>query len=197
VERLSDEELMAQAQNGNVQAVDLLVSRHYGLVLNFAYRMLGSRETAADVAQKTFTRVFASARTFKIGKRFKTWLCAITANLCRDELRAKAGKKEASLEELQEMAGDAFAAAGTAPDAADEAALRILGEELWEKVRALPDKMATPLILHYRDGLTFTEIAEVMKVPVGSAKSWTFHAIRRLRAELTGNGLLDTEGEVE
>ena len=197
VERLSDEELMARAQAQDTRAVDVLVSRHYASVLNFAYRLLGSRDAAADVAQKTFTRVFASAGTFKLGKRFRTWMFAIAANLCRDELRAKAAKREASLEEIQERAGDAFSAGGTVPDTFDEAAGRLFSESIWEKVRTLPEEMAIPLVLHYRDGLTFAEIAEVMRVPVGSAKSWAFHGIRRLRAELSGEGLLDIEGEVE
>jgi RNA polymerase sigma-70 factor (ECF subfamily) len=193
VERLSDEELMAQAQCGNVQSVDVLVSRHYGAVLNFAYRLLGRRSEAADIAQKTFTRVFASAKTFRLDKRFKTWMFAIAANLCRDEMRSRAARRESSLEEIQDKAGDAFDAAAVGqPDTFEEASDRVFSEKIWEKIRSLPEKMAIPLILHYRDGLTFAEIAEVMKVPVGSCKSWSFHGIQRVRAELEAEGLLDT-----
>jgi RNA polymerase sigma-70 factor (ECF subfamily) len=183
VDWLSDEDLMLRAQQGNRKALDVLVTRYYKPLLNFAYRHTGSRDRAADMVQKTFVRVCSSARTYQPGRKFSTWVYTIATNLCKDELRRKQVRREASLDEIEEKTGDItrFTETRSGEDLALEG---ISSERLWEEVRNLPEKFATPLLLHFRQGLGYNEIADVMGVPIGTVKSWTFHAVRRLRKRL-------------
>jgi RNA polymerase sigma-70 factor (ECF subfamily) len=175
---------MLRTQQGDRKALDVLVRRYYNPLLNYAFRYSGDRDKASDVVQKTFVRVFASAGTYEPGRKFSTWVYTITTNLCKDELRRQQVRREASLDEIEEKTGDITRFTETA-SGEDIALEGITGERLWEEVRKLPDKFATPLLLHFRQGLGYNEIAAIMGVPVGTAKSWTFHAVRKLRQKLT------------
>ncbi|NIQ77302.1 MAG: hypothetical protein GTN93_04205 [Anaerolineae bacterium] len=73
VNHLSDEELMARCASGDRRAMDILVSRYHGKLLDFAFRHLGNRDSAADIAQTAFVRVFQSAATYRVNASFKTW----------------------------------------------------------------------------------------------------------------------------
>ncbi|MDN5348268.1 MAG: polymerase sigma-70 factor, subfamily [Clostridia bacterium] len=84
---LNDEELVAQSKVGNLEAFSELVERYQKLVYTIAYRFLGDYEDACDAAQEAFVRAFTRLHTFKGDCSFKTWLCHIVANVCRDELR--------------------------------------------------------------------------------------------------------------
>ena len=174
---------MLRTQRGDRKALDVLVRRYYNPLLNFALRQTGDRDKAADMVQKTFVRVFSSARTYQPGKKFSTWVYTITINLCKDDLRRKQVRREASLDEIEEKTGDITRFTET--ESGEDIALEgISSERLWEEVRKLPEKFATPLLLHFRQGLGYNEIAEAMGVPIGTVKSWTFHAVRRLRKRL-------------
>ncbi len=84
-----DAALVAQARTGDPAAFDALVVRYQDRVYNMAFRMLGHREDALDVAQEIFLTVYRSLARFQAKARFSTWLYRVTVNRCRDELRRR------------------------------------------------------------------------------------------------------------
>jgi RNA polymerase sigma-70 factor (ECF subfamily) len=163
---------------GDNRAMDVLVTRYHGKLLDFALRQLGDSDVSADVAQVTLVRAFECAASFDPRKAgFRTWLYTIALNLVREEFRRRMRSKETALSDVEESAE----AVGSSED---EALSRILSSDLWCRVGRLREDHRIALILRFRQGLSYDEIAAVMNAPSGTVKSWVHHALRSLRNSL-------------
>ena len=163
--------------------MDGLVSRYHSKILELALRHLRDREASADVAQACLVRAYQSAASYRGKSRFRTWLYAIALNLIREEARKRKRRGE-SLE--SEMADDCSEAHWTGADgSAEEVALqRYQSNALWLAVGDLSEQHRSTVIMRFRLGLSYDEIAEVMGAPSGTVKSWLHYALRALRKSL-------------
>lgn len=184
---LSDEELMARCAWGDRPAMDMLVSRYHSKLLDFAFRHLRDRESAADIAQTALVRVFESAGSYRLKSTFRTWLYTIALNLIRDEYRRRRTRKESLSSELESAEGLVeMLADRRSPDRSpeDTALDRMTASEVWKAVGGLPENYSSAIILKFRQGLTYEEIAAVMGAPSGTVKSWVHYALKALRESL-------------
>ncbi len=99
MEPLPDEELVARyrAQPGSPEAqrwLNELFGRHHGRVALWCLRVTGDRESAADMAQEVFIKVFRHLDSYRGDSRFTTWLYSITRNHCFNQLRSRAAAPE-------------------------------------------------------------------------------------------------------
>lgn len=81
--------LIARSQQQDHEAFGRLVDRYAGVIVNLAYRMVGNRADAEDLAQDAFLAAFKALPMFRADSKFSTWLYRIAANKCKDWLRAK------------------------------------------------------------------------------------------------------------
>ena len=178
---ISDEELMVRCANGDRRAMDILVGRHHAGLLDFVYRHLSDRDTAADIAQAALLRAFKAADRYAPTAKFRTWLYTIALNLTRDELRRRAVSKESAM--LDEAEGrPPVTVHGESPE--DVALVKIFGDQVWAAVNSLNENERVSIILKFRQGMTYEEIAEVTGAPSGTVKSWIHTGLRRLRERL-------------
>jgi len=84
---VTDEELVARAQAGDLESFNQLVARWERPIYALAYRTLSREEDARDVVQEAFLRAFRGLKGFKGQAKFSSWLYRITLNLCRDWMR--------------------------------------------------------------------------------------------------------------
>src|SRR5450759_5384388 len=84
---ISDTELVARAQSGDLNAFDGLINLHQDRVFALAYRMLGNSEDAADVQQETFIQAWRSLHRFRGDAALSTWLHRIAVNICLSRRR--------------------------------------------------------------------------------------------------------------
>ncbi len=82
-------EVISQAQRGDTEAFTQMVEAYQRPVFNLCYRMLGDAEDAEDAAQETFLRVYDHLKRYDPGRSFATWLLAIAAHYCIDQLRKR------------------------------------------------------------------------------------------------------------
>src|SRR5262245_25016215 len=187
---LSDEELVAAVQAGELSAFDELVRRWDRKIQGAAYRILGSEDEARDVAQEAFLKAYRGLRSFKQEARFSSWLYQIALNLCRDRLRRRRGRMMVSLEALDED-GETVAV-GRNPSALDvvealdlsclvAGAVALLSEEQWEVI-----------VLKEYEGLTFLEIADVLGLPISTVKTRLYRGLGQLRQHLENQGVRGT-----
>ena len=174
---LSDEELVARCARGDRRAMDTLVSRYHAKLLDFAFRHLGDRESSADIAQGTLVRVYERAGGYRLDATFKTWMYKIALNLIRDECRRRRARRESLTSEL----GIADLSAEIAPDSGSLPENAAMNAMVWQALERLPEERRSAVILKFRQGLTYVEIAKVMGAPVGTVKSWIYYALRSLR----------------
>lgn len=172
----TDNELVVRCLQRDEVAWQLLVERHSRRVLNIAYQFTGRRDEAEELAQEVFLRVFRSLHQFDLTTHFVPWLVRVSRNLCIDEHRSRAREKAALV--ADEVDPERTEDHGASP-------YRNLEEkELEQRVRRglaeLGEELRTALVLRDLQGLSYSEIAEVLHLAVGTVKS----RIHRGRLEL-------------
>jgi len=193
-DRITDELLLQQASEGDQAAFLELYERHRLPVFRFAYRLLGSVETAEDVTHDCFLSLIRKPRNFDPGRAsLRTYLLAATRNLAMKYFRSTG--REGSLEELTEE--PRFSSK-------QEPLRRVLDQELATQVReavmSLPALQREALVLFEYEDLSLSEIADITQSEVGTVKARLYRAregLRRmLRPYLDVNSELNSRREI-
>lgn len=172
---MEDHQLVERSRAGDVAAFEELVSRHQGRAYAIAYRLLGNREDAQEVAQEAFARAYFRLAEFRGTAQFRTWLYRILVNLATDHLRRR---KPQVPEEA------AFASMTSRENPGENLERQELRQGIGKAIEALPPELKTVVLLRELEGLSYTEIARVIRRPVGTVMSRLFHARRRLQHNL-------------
>jgi RNA polymerase sigma-70 factor (ECF subfamily) len=184
----SDEELMMKVRDdADERAFETLVQRHRKSILNFVYRFMGDRETAEDLSQDVFMRLWTSACTYLPVAKFTTFLYTIAKNLCLNTL-AKA-KNKPSIQSLSypvidvdRKFEDSLADPSGTPES--EAMGRELEEKVSEAIGKLSNEHRMVFVLTEYHGFSYEEVAAIVQCPVGTVASRKNAAIKRLRRRL-------------
>jgi RNA polymerase sigma-70 factor (ECF subfamily) len=169
----AEEALVRRAQAGDRDAFRSLYQKYQDRVFATAYRIAGDRETAADLTQEVFVKIFEELPGFRFGSRFSTWLYRVAANHAIN--KASETARHARLNER--LARERPAAAPADPPARD----RFAGERLQAALAGLSVKLRAVTVLRYLEGLSYEEIAETLELSVGTVKSRLFLAHTTLR----------------
>ena len=181
----ADRQLIDQAKAGEPAACDALARRHRQAAYLLALQMLGNRDDAMDVTQDAMLRFFSTLGSFDATRRVQPWLFTIVRNQVRDLWRRRqrrpadaAGESEALVEQL------------AAPQPSPEADLhrRELRERVWRALAALPAGKREIIVLRDFHDLSYSDIAQVLDIPIGTVMSRLHGARRQLRARLEEGG---------
>ncbi|WP_309668376.1 RNA polymerase sigma factor [Tabrizicola sp.] len=177
----SDEVLIVLYANGDRSAAYALTHRITPRVLAYAYRLLsGDRAEAEDVAQETMLRLWRVAPHWRQGEaKVTTWAYRVATNLCTDRLRAHRRRGRASLDDAPDVADPAISAVERLVEAD-----RI--DALQAALARLPDRQRQAMVLRHMDGLSNTDIADIMDIGIEAVESLTARAKRALVAILAG-----------
>lgn len=179
-----DQVLVAAVQRGDEAALDALVRRYHGPLSQFAERMLGDPEAAADVVQDTFLRMIGALPRYEPRAKFSTWLYTIAANLARDRLRRRQVRLEHERPIDEDDRDEEIAEPAEA--VVDAALRRVARDEIRRALLALSPDHRAVIVLHYFQGLSYKEIAHVCGCSVGTVGSRLHYAIRHLRRCIGG-----------
>jgi RNA polymerase sigma-70 factor, ECF subfamily len=174
---MNDQALAEQARGGCRASFAALTERHYDGIYRLAFRLCGSRAQAEDVAQDVCVKLASAIASYRGEAAFSTWLWRITFTTAKDRMRA--GQRITALEPSKIVAlMDATQDPGPSPEQA------LIGEEIWEAVRALPDQQRGAVLLVYGEGLSHAQAASVMACSEKTV-SWHLHEARkRLKTQL-------------
>lgn len=174
---ISDKELMELIQAGDDKAFGTLVERFQDRLLNFVGRIITDRETAEELVQETFLRIFNQKNSYTPEYAVSTWVYTIALNLARSELRKRKLRRFISLDFIKEEADIEL------PDRVNLKAVS-LAPIIQQAIEKLPDDYKTAFVLCDIQRLPYQQIAEVMRVPVGTVKSRINRARSMLRDKL-------------
>ena len=178
---------MARLVNGHDAALNDLMERHAGPLFGFLHRMLNDEDTARDLAQESFVRVYQHRDRFRPDANFSTWLYTIAANLARNHLRWRSFRQHDSL--------DAPVSAGSAalgemlpgtelpPGGALEATERATAVRA--AVNGLPDELRESLVLAEWEEKSVAETAAILNLTPKAVETRLYRARKLLRERLT------------
>lgn len=179
--------LVARTLAGDDDAFAALVRIHQATVYNIAYRLVGQRETARDLAQETFLRAFKALDTFDPNRPFGPWLYRIATNLSINWVK-RVRLPTVSLDAPHPAGGD-DAEPLAIPDTSAEPAARFDQAEMQTQLRkailSLPPDYRVVIELRHFQEMSYEEMAEVLNAPVGTVKTRLFRARRLLRERLS------------
>jgi RNA polymerase sigma-70 factor (ECF subfamily) len=176
-ETTDDHELVLRTKRGDRSAFEILVSRYQDRAYNVAYQILRHHEDALDVAQEAFARAYVSIARFQGKAGFYTWLYRILVNLAIDQTRARGRQNPVPRDDperevaLREMTAD--------PGASLEG--KEIGERIARAMATLPVQQRSALTLREIDGLSYQEIARIMKCSIGTVMSRLYAARQKLQ----------------
>ncbi len=189
-----DGELVARWQAGDQSAFEALIRRHERRVFGLLMRMLGNRQDAEDVAQEAFLSLHRHGHRFRHQARFSTFVFRVAANAALNRRRTL-GRKNARIRQLKlrQEAGSDLPTTPRDPEA------QVAGAEIQiqvqEALSRLPEDLRMATVLYDIEGLSYREIATVLKIPEGTVKSRIHRARSALRVRL--KGLISTENKGE
>lgn len=184
---LTDEELMLRFAGGDDSAFVRLLEKFKPRLVDFAVEIVRDRETAEDIAQETFLRIFRARESYRPTAKLSTWIYTIVTNLCYDELRKH--RRQVSLESMlghPPTAEDQLSWPGTlrsgGPPRPD---VQVERKELAALVRDIMQTLSREhqevICLRIDEGLGYAEVAERLGCSVGTAKSRMHYAMKKLR----------------
>jgi RNA polymerase sigma-70 factor (ECF subfamily) len=173
----SDAELMAALAHGDQRALGELYDRFAPVAYGLALRVLRDRGLAEDAVQEAFLSVWRSAARFDSRRgSVRGWVLILVHRRAVDLVQRNQRHREQTHEQTDEQTGKHLG-----PSAAEVTELDAERRKVQAALAALPAKQRTALELAYYGGCTQKEIAARLDLPVGTVKSQTFDALRRLR----------------
>ena len=174
-EDTSDDALLVLYANGDPSAARVLTMRLTPKVFGHAFRMLGDRSEAEDVAQEALIRLWKQAPDWRQNEaKVTTWLYRVVANLCTDRLRKARG---VALDSVPEPEDEALSAA-------DGMQHKARVDALQAALNDLPERQKQAVILRHIEGLANPEITEIMEIGVEAVESLTARGKRALAKAL-------------
>ena len=177
---LSDEELIAEyQQNDTLQAFEILVQRYKNPLTNFVYRFLGDYEACADVVQETMIKFYRNKDSYKSIANFSTLIYTIAGNLEKTEYQRRRRRQIFSInsygeeKENYEIPDERYR-----PDVITDSGIK--DKIIQNALLKISAAYREAVILRDIQELSYEEIAEIMRIEVGTVKS----RINRGRAQL-------------
>lgn len=166
---VQEPELIRRSKGGSREAFGQLVARYQIPVYRVVRGILGSPSESEDVAQEVFLKAYANLAKFRGESGFFTWLYRIAVN---EALRARKRRTFANADALPEVE-----APPPAPPEEDAPTLATLEKLL----RKLSDEFRSIVVLRDIEGLSYSDIAETLEIPLGTVESRLFRARQELR----------------
>jgi len=178
-----EDELVARAQRGDVDAYEEIVRMHQTIAFRTAWVISGSAADAEEAAQDAFVKAHAALSRFRTGAPFRPWLLTIVANEARNRVKAAGRRERLALRVAEERRPG-----GAVPS--PEAAL-LVSEQRQELLAALgrlskSDREA--IACRYFLELSEAETAAALGCAPGTVKSRLSRALDRLRSQMGGSG---------
>jgi len=186
---LSDPAVVAEARKGSEAAYRELLTRYERPVFSLIFRMVRDRETAEDLAQETFIKVLNNLDRYSPEFKFSSWLFKIANNLTIDHLRRRRvdtisieGAPDAVTAESAKATSIAVVSGSESP--LEELESRELGTAIERAIGKLRPEYRACIMLRHVEDKSYEEIAEIVKLPLGTVKTYIHRARHELRAAL-------------
>jgi RNA polymerase sigma-70 factor (ECF subfamily) len=184
----TDHALLEGTLAGDEDAFAELVSRYRNQITSYIYRMLNDYDTAVDLAQETFIRVYRAAGRYQTTHAFSTYIYRIATNLAISELRKRKRRRLVSLTGLLTSPDGEELMDFQPPDDQPLQDIALIDAEkravIKRAISTLPERYRAPLVLRDVEGKSYDEIASILRTSEGTVKSRINRARNFLRDKM-------------
>ena len=186
---LADPAVVELARKGSEAAYRELLTRYERPVFSLIFRMVRDREMAEDLAQETFIKVLNNLDRYSPEFKFSSWLFKIANNLTIDHLRRRRvdtisieGSPDAVTAESARATSISVVSGNESP--LEELESRELGTAIERAIGKLRPEYRACIMLRHVEDKSYEEIAEIVKLPLGTVKTYIHRARHELRTAL-------------
>ncbi len=176
-------QIIINAQKGDLLAFEQIVFALEKLIFNYLFRLLGSKSDAEDAVQDTFIKVYKNLKTYQPEKKFSTWVFAIAINTAYDSLRKRKYVIETDLTKALDLKDETKLGEDPYYTAEREVNAQIVQKHL----NQLKPVQKNLVLLYYYKDFSLQEIADLLKMPLGTIKTNLFRAREELKELITGH----------
>jgi len=174
-----DSALVTLAQNGDMNAFNVLFERYRKMILSIAFYMAKNEHDAYDMAQEAYVKIYKNINKFEGKSKFSTWVYRVTKNTCIDELKRINRNREYSAENEDDLKNSEEKIFINIPE--EEAIKNELNNYVRELLEELSPLYSDIIKLRYVSGLSYNEIAEKLKCSQGTVKSRLYRGKKYLK----------------
>ncbi len=185
---VADCDLVTRAISGREDGFEELVRRYQRPIAAYVYRMVGDYESALDLTQEVFIKVYGSLARYRPEFKFSTLIYKIAHNAAVDHLRRHAVRQQALVCEPDGSEYEMGISNGK-PNPEQESEREERRVEIERVVRQLPGAYRELVILRHSHDMSYDEIAEVTGLPLGTVKNRLFRARELMRQQFIGRGI--------
>lgn len=173
--------VIVKLAKGDKNALKLIYEAYVRLIYAVVYDMVGKKEDAEDITSDFFIKLIHAAKSFRVGNSHKAWLVSIARNMAIDYLRKNRREMPEVCDEVREGIIETYDAAERANH---EEKKMILTEDMKNAMKRLKPGEREIIDMKLIGQLTFQEIADILKRPIGTV-TWTYNqGIKKLRRYL-------------
>jgi RNA polymerase sigma-70 factor (ECF subfamily) len=178
---LTDTQIIERTLCGETDAFGMLVRRWERHIYGLTLRMLGRDDEARDATQETFLSAYRNLSKFRGDAKFSSWIYRIALNVCHTKLKGRS-KNTVSIEEQHEASG--FEIAVEDDDLGGGIQRQQIAQHVRRALQAIPAEMRQVIVMKEYDGLKFSEIAEILGIPLSTVKTRMYTGLTELRKRL-------------
>lgn len=178
--------LVERARRGEMFAFRELVERYKKKVYYLAYDLTGNHHDAEDLSQEVFIKAFRSLKNFRGDAKLSSWLYRITVNTAISQQRKKSVSQMQLQESFEEESRNEvqFSGGETTQNPEKCAEAGLMQQHIEKALQKLSPREKSIFVLRHYNDLPLKEIADILKINLGTVKSMLFRAIQKLRKEL-------------
>lgn len=178
-----DRELVNRLSSGDDFALNEIMQRYKERIYRLAWRYVGNEDTALDVVQETFTKLYFNINKYDPAYKFSTWLFQIAVNLCRDHLRKKKNHaRNVSYDALSENGSSDWQQSEENIETSFQSKQQLA--HLRQEIERLPDTLKEAFILFALEDRTQNECAEILNVSAKTVETRVYRARKILTEKL-------------
>jgi len=187
---ITDNSLVREFISGNDAAFTQLVTRYKDALTNYLNMTVGDYDTAVDLCQETFLRVYRNIRRYSNLYQFSTWIYRIATNLAIDEMRYRKRRGRVfyknvwGARQLQDRESSEFEIMDIRRSPRDEVLRKESSQVLGDAIRSLPEKYRTAFVMKEVQELPYEIIAKILNCSAGTIKSRLHRARELLQRKL-------------
>ncbi len=193
---MDEKELIKRIIKGEKEYFREIINKYKNVVYNHSRNFLRNAQEAEDATQEIFISIFNNLKKFRGDSKLSTWIYRITVNTCKNKLKQIKKIKANIIEEItnedndegRKLLEDIREDEVKEPD--NIFTQKNLRNVIYKKMKELSDEQKTVIVLRDIDGLSYEEIAKIMKISVSAVKSKLFRARENLREKLEKEGVI-------